>query len=217
LSSISTLRPDQIHVSENVRALDTEHVQALKASIALQGMLVPLVVCPADSGAADGGAEFDLVAGFHRYAAAVELGLAEIPAVLRAAGCEAADRAVENVARKQLTPQEEAIAVRAMLQRGLTEDGAAQALGWSRARVTARMKLLELPEQAQQLVGSGVVALGAVEQLRAIGKVSPGLLDAVVQFIADGNAWAAERLAREPGGCWTRRFATVTARCSPRT
>ena len=81
----------------------------------------------------------------------------------------------------------------------LTEAGAAQALGWSRARVTARIKLLELPERAQRLVGAGAIPLSAVDQLRAIGQVSPELLEAVIEFLADGNEWAAERLTREPG------------------
>jgi hypothetical protein len=89
--------------------------------------------------------------------------------------------------------------VRAMLDRGLTEDGAAQALGWSKSRVTARVKILELPDRAQQLIGGGVIALSAVDQLRAIGAVAPTLLDAVIAYLDDGNAWAAERLAREPG------------------
>ena len=89
--------------------------------------------------------------------------------------------------------------MRAMLDRGLTEDGAAQALGWPKARVTARVKLLELPELAQQMIGDGRVALSSVEQLRAIGAVSPELLDALVAYLADGNEWAAERLTREPG------------------
>ena len=63
--------------------------------------------------------------------------------------------------------------MRAMLDRGLTEDGAAQALGWPKARVTARVKLLELPELAQQMIGDGrVIPLSSVEQLRAIGAVS---------------------------------------------
>jgi ParB-like chromosome segregation protein Spo0J len=35
-----------IHVPENVQELDTEHVEVLARSIALQGILVPLVVCP---------------------------------------------------------------------------------------------------------------------------------------------------------------------------
>src|SRR5919109_3340695 len=86
-----------------------------------------------------------------------------------------------------------------MLGRGLTEDGAARALGWPRTRVTARVKVLELPERAQQLIGDGVIALSAVDQLRAIGAVAPALLDAVIAYLDDGNAWAAERLAREPG------------------
>jgi hypothetical protein len=86
-----------------------------------------------------------------------------------------------------------------VLDRGLTEDGAAKALGWPKARVTARVKILELPEQAQEMIGAGVIALSAVDQLRAIRRVSPPLLDAVVEFLGDGNEWAAERLAREPG------------------
>jgi ParB/RepB/Spo0J family partition protein len=183
---------DQIRVPENVRALDDAHVAALAGSIALQGMLVPAVV-------RDAGDAFELVAGFHRVAAARSLGLAEVPVVVRDADTEAADRAVENVTRKQLSPYEEAKAVRAMLDRGLTEDGAAQALGWPKQRVAARVKILELPERAQQLIGQGVIPLAAVDQLRAIGTVAPELLDAVVAYLDDDNAWAADRLAREPG------------------
>jgi ParB/RepB/Spo0J family partition protein len=80
----------QIRVPENVRALDDAHVHALAGSIALQGILVPVVV-------RDDGDAFELVAGFHRVAAARSLGLAEVPVVVRDADTEAADRAVENV------------------------------------------------------------------------------------------------------------------------
>jgi ParB/RepB/Spo0J family partition protein len=183
---------EQIRVPDNVRALNQAHVEALAGSIDLQGMLVPVVVCPDGEG-------FELVAGFHRMAAARSLGLAAVPVVVRDAETEDADRAVENITRKQLNPYEEAKAVHAMLGRGLTEDGAAQALGWPKTRVTARVKILELPERAQQLIGEGVIALSAVDQLRAIGSVAPALLDAVIAYLDDGNAWAAERLAREPG------------------
>ena len=66
------------------------------------------------------------------------------------------------------------------------------------------------------MVGAGQIALSSVEQLRAIGQVSPELLDALIAYLADGNEWAAERLAREPG--WVLDAAlreTATARCSP--
>ena len=86
-----------------------------------------------------------------------------------------------------------------MLDRGLTEDGAAQVPGWPKSRVTARVKILELPERAQQLIGEGVIQLSAVDQLRPIGSVAPALLNAVIAYLVHGNAWAAERLTREPG------------------
>jgi ParB/RepB/Spo0J family partition protein len=184
---------EQIAIPENVRGLNDEHVDALAASIRLRGQLVPVIVRQLDDG-------YELVAGFHRIAAQNKLGAAEIDAEIRDGEDEHADRAVENIARLQLNPYEEAKAVQAMLAEGrLTEEGVAQALGWSRARVTARVKLLELPEHAQQLVGDGRIPASAVDQLRSIGQVSAQLLAAVVEFIADDNGWAAERLSREPG------------------
>ena len=119
--------------------------------------------------------------------------------MVRDAATEESDRAVENIARKQLNPHEEARAVRAMLDRGLTQSGAADALGWSSSRVAARVKILELPDRARGMVGAGAIPLSAVDPLRAIGRVAPDLLDAVLAFLDDGNEWAAERLAREPG------------------
>jgi hypothetical protein len=81
---------EQIRMPENVRTLDEAHVQALAGSIALQGMLVPVVV-------RSDGESFELVAGFHLVAAARSLGLAEVPVVVRDAETEDADRAVENI------------------------------------------------------------------------------------------------------------------------
>ncbi len=104
---------EEIHVSGNVRTLDSEHVHALAGSIRQQGMLVPVVVRPAEGEVAQGGWKYELVAGFHRVAAAAELGLREIPVVIRESGSDAA-AATENIARKQLNPQEEANAVRAL-------------------------------------------------------------------------------------------------------
>ena len=86
-----------IHVPDNVRALDDEHVRALAGSIELQGMLVPVVV------RADG-ERFELVAGFHRIAAARSLGLTQVPVVVRDADSEDADRAVETSRASSWTP-----------------------------------------------------------------------------------------------------------------
>jgi ParB/RepB/Spo0J family partition protein len=149
---------ERIRVPDNVRDLDAAHVDALAGSIALQGMLVPVVV-------RRDGEHFELVAGFHRVAAARKLGLSEVPCVERGADSEAADRAVENIARKDLNPYEEARAVAAMLDRGLTEEGAAQALGWPRQRVVQRAKLLALPDDVARAFGDGRLTLSSLDFL----------------------------------------------------
>ena len=183
---------EQIRHDANVRELASEDVDALAGSIALLGQITPVIVRP-------DGNDYVLIAGHKRYAALQKLRHRAIRAEVRSGDGEHSERAAENIVRTQLNPYEEARAVAAMLANGLTEDGAAQALGWPKARVTARMRLLELPEAAQQMVGTGEIALSCVEQLRAIGRVSPALLDALISYLADGNQFAAERLAREPG------------------
>lgn len=55
-----------------------------------------------------------------------------------------------------------------MLDEGYTIDGAAQALGWAKQRVTVRAKILTLPDAAQQLVGSGAIPVSAIDNLLAI-------------------------------------------------
>lgn len=196
LAGVQMIALREIRHDQNVRqALLAEEVDALAQSIGLLGQLTPVSVRPDRE---NGG--YVLITGHKRYAALAQLGHVEIRAEVRGdADDEASERAAENIVRSSLNPYEEAIAVKAMLDRGLTEDGAAQALGWPKARVTARVRLLELPEQAQQLTGQSVIPLSAVDQLRSIGQVSPALLDAVVGYLADGNEWAAERLVREPG------------------
>src|SRR5438128_7245731 len=136
---------DVIDVPENVRELDQQHVDALASSIALRGLIVPLVVRP-------DGERFTLVAGHHRYAACRSLGLNEVEVTLREQEGSSADSAAENVVRKQLSPLEEARAVAHMLKEGYTLDGAASVLGWSSKLVGARAKILELPGPAQRLL-----------------------------------------------------------------
>lgn len=95
-------------------------------SIALLGQLTPVSVRPDNE---KGG--YVLIAGHKRYVALAQLGHTEVRAEIRPGGeTEASERAAENIVRSSLNPYEEAIAVKAMLDRGLTEDGAAQALGW---------------------------------------------------------------------------------------
>jgi hypothetical protein len=120
------------------------------------------------------------------------------------------DSAIENVNRQQLDPMAEARAVQAMLDDGYTLAGAAQALGWSTQLVSARAKLLALPEAAQQLVGAGEIPVSAVENLLELRAVSEPLADAAVQSIASGD-YAGAELARNPA--WAIQ---QTLQCAPK-
>ena len=182
---------DEILVRENVRELDDTHVDNLAQSIALRGLLVPLIVRPTDAG-------YELVAGYHRMAACRKLDLPDAPVVVRDKEGSSADSAAENVTRKQLTPLEEAKAVQAMLDEGYTLDGAAQALGWSRQLVTARAKILKLPEVGQALVGAGEIPVSAIDTLLAIADVSPPIAHAICTSVGAG-AVAGSQLVNNAG------------------
>jgi ParB/RepB/Spo0J family partition protein len=182
---------DEIAVRDNVRELDLEHVDNLAQSIALRGVLVPLIVRATDNSG------WELVAGYHGIAACRQLGVEDVPVVVREREGSSADRAAENVTRKQLTPLEEARAVQAMLDEGYTADGVAQALGWSRQLVTVRAKILRLPA-GQQLVGSGEIPVSAIDTLLAIGAVSPVIMGALCEAIA-AQQLAGSQLVSSPG------------------
>jgi ParB/RepB/Spo0J family partition protein len=171
---------DLIDVTENVRELDQAHVDALASSIALRGLIVPLTVRPE-------GERLSLVAGSHRYAACRKLGLDEVEVTMRNQEGSSADSAAENVVRKQLSPLEEARAVAHMLDEGYTLDGAATVLGWTGKLVSARAKILDLPETAQELIGSGELPLSAVGTIAKIAEVSPELCETALAPIAAGE------------------------------
>jgi ParB/RepB/Spo0J family partition protein len=117
---------DRIAIGDNVRELDADHVDALAASIKLRGLVVPVIVRVA-------GDNYELVAGYHRVAAHKKLGEANIDAEVRDVNSEHADRAIENVARKQLNPYEpSAIASDATLR---TSDG--RGVVWVRSDVVS--------------------------------------------------------------------------------
>src|SRR4051812_44919219 len=184
---------DRIQAGGNVRDLDGEHVSRLAASMKVRGLLTPIDVVAVD------GERFALVAGAHRLAAAGELGWPTIAAQIgEQSEGRSGDQGAENILRKQLTPLEEARQVQKMLDDGYTVDGAATVLGWSKRRVTARRRILELPEAAQTLVGTGEIPAAGIDTLLEIQTVSPKLAALIAEASAEGGALGAQ-LARDPG------------------
>lgn len=178
---VMTLELSRIHPGENVRDLDQAHVDALAGSIELIGLLTPLTVTQAASG------QYNLVAGFHRYAACVKAKVKEVPVVQRAEGEGATDAAVENIVRKDLTPYEEAIALQRAMAKGLTEDGAAQALGWSAQLLHNRQRILAMPEKLQPMAGYEV-PLRLVDTIAQINETFPLVGQAIAANVIEGEA-----------------------------
>jgi ParB family transcriptional regulator, chromosome partitioning protein len=119
----------------------------LMASISEQGIIEPLVV-------RQRGNRFQIIAGERRYQAAVQLGMEEVPVVIRDVDdvgiLEVA--LVENLQRKDLTPFEEAEALAALCQKaGYTHELLAKKLGKSRVVITESLTLNQMPESVKNL------------------------------------------------------------------
>jgi len=119
----------------------------LIASIAEKGIIEPLVVRVR-------GGRFQIVAGERRYQAAVQIGLRELPVVIREADdTEMLEIAlIENLQRKDLTAFEESEALQGLAERcGYTHEDLARRLGRSRTSITESLALTGMPEEVRNL------------------------------------------------------------------
>ncbi|HEY8501629.1 MAG TPA: ParB/RepB/Spo0J family partition protein, partial [Solirubrobacterales bacterium] len=130
---------------------DPEALAALAASIEASGVVQPLLVRPLPDGS------YELVAGERRWRAAQQAGIAKVPAVVRdQAEAERLQAAlIENMVREDLNPVEEAKACAALVEElGLTKEELAKRVGRSRPAVSNLIRLLELPDEALELLES---------------------------------------------------------------
>jgi ParB family chromosome partitioning protein len=150
---------DAIHANPRQprRRFEPEATSGLAGSIKHQGLLQPVVVRPRAAGG------YELIAGERRWRAAREAGLETLPAVVR----EADDRdslllaLVENVAREQLSPVEEARAYASLVDEfELSLGDVAERVGRSKPAVSNRLRLLELPEEVLWMVARGELTEG---------------------------------------------------------
>jgi ParB family chromosome partitioning protein len=138
---------DQIDPNPNQPRQVMGDLSELMASIAEKGIIEPLVV-------RQRGNRFQIIAGERRYQAAVQVGVREVPVVIREVDdTEIIEIAlVENLQRKDLTPFEEAEALHALAERcGYTHEDLARRLGKSRTSITESLILCEMPEDVRNL------------------------------------------------------------------
>jgi ParB family transcriptional regulator, chromosome partitioning protein len=136
---------------------DPASITSLAASIADAGIVQPLIVRPLPDG------RYELIAGERRWRAAREAGVQTVPAVVRDEA--EADRLqtalIENVAREDLSPVDEARACAALVEDlGLSKEELARRLGRSRSAISNLIRLLDLPDQVLELLASGELSEG---------------------------------------------------------
>ncbi len=139
------------------RRFDEEALVALADSVRERGVLQPVLLRPL----AHGG--YELVAGERRWRAAKLAGLEEVPALVReredAESLEVA--LIENMAREDLNPVEEARACAALVEElGLTREDVGTRVGRSRVAVSNLLRLLDLPDDTLEMLESGALSEG---------------------------------------------------------
>ncbi len=147
------------------RRFDHEATAGLADSIRSQGVVQPVLVRSRREGG------YELIAGERRWRAAREAGLQTIPALVRESGDREALLLglVENVAREQLSPVEEARAYALLVDEfELPLGEIADQVGRSKPSVSNRMRLLDLPEDVLAMLERAELSEGHARAVLAV-------------------------------------------------
>jgi ParB family chromosome partitioning protein len=143
---------------------DPERLKELTDSIRTQGILQPLLLRPHPHLSA----KFEIIAGERRWRSATELGLDDVPALIRDLSDSEALAAglVENLQREDLNALEEAAGYARLIEEfHLTQERLAEAVGKSRSHVANMVRLLKLPGPVQAALRAGTITSGHARAL----------------------------------------------------
>jgi ParB family chromosome partitioning protein len=158
---VSALDPNPFQPRQGMEPADLE---SLKASIVEHGVLQPIVVRRKED-------RFQIIAGERRFRAAQGAGLAEVPVVIReATDDEMLELAlVENLQREDLDPIEKATSFKAYLDKThRTQESASIRLGVDRSTLANVIRLLELPQEIQAMLRTGLLAMGHARAILSV-------------------------------------------------
>jgi ParB family transcriptional regulator, chromosome partitioning protein len=170
-----------------------EHITELMESIREHGIIQPLIVRLVNG-------KCELIAGERRWRASRELGLTEVPVIVRTAS----DRDVlelaliENLQRENLNAIEEAQAyVRLAQEFNLRQEDIAKRVGKNRATVANAMRLLDLPKSVQAYLSENKLSTGHAKVLLGL-KVESDLETAAAEVVTKGlTVRATEKLVEQ--------------------
>ena len=157
------LEIDTIHRNESQprTSFDEEELEQLTQSIREVGILQPILVRPADDG-------YEIIAGERRFQAAKRAGLTVVPVCIKEVdeNISLEFALIENIQRSDLNGIEEARAYRELLDRiGSTQEELSRKLGKSRSAIANSLRLLDLPQDVQNLVVDGQLTSGHARAL----------------------------------------------------
>ncbi|WP_020504312.1 PRTRC system ParB family protein [Lamprocystis purpurea] len=147
------------------RSFDDAKMRELVASVRTQGVIQPIVVRPLEGG------RYQIIAGERRWRAAKEVGLEQIPAVIRLVDAlQAIEIAmVENTHRVDLLPSEEAQKARDLLTLcNGDRDETRRRLGWNETRLKSRLALLNCTPTVLAALDARTLNLGHGELLATL-------------------------------------------------
>ena len=199
-NSIDALNTESIKISEIEpnreqprKEFDSEALAELADSISQHGILQPLLMRPMPAGG------YRIVAGERRWRAARMAGLREVPAVVR----EMTDTEemifalIENLQREDLTPLEEAKGYRTLIEtQDFTQEVVSKTIGKSRPAITNALRLLNLPEDIQELLEGGKISAGHARTLLAF-KNEDDMRDAAKKAVSGTSVRELEQLAKK--------------------
>ncbi len=142
-----------------------EELDELASSIRKDGLLQPILVRAMSDGT------YQIIAGERRWQASKLAGLEKVPVTVKEADDDKALELalIENVQRSDLNPIEEAYGYRRMMERlNMTQAEVAQAMSKGRSTVANALRLLELPEEAQQLLFEEKISAGHARAILSI-------------------------------------------------
>ena len=148
-----------VKASDNIREI--KDIDDLLASIQEHGIVNPITVLD------EGNSNFKVIAGFRRFAAAVQLGLKKIPCHVMLKDREGVEEIslTENITRMDMTPYEECMAVKALSGKNKTPSAIAKHFGRTLRWVLVRKKLADAGDKVLKKVKEGVIGLDAAAKI----------------------------------------------------
>ena len=141
-----------------------EEIEELANSIKKEGLLQPILVNKA-------GDHYQIIAGERRWQACKSLDMKTIPVRFWTADNDKALELalIENIQRSDLNPIEEAYGYKRLMERkGMTQSEVAQTVSKGRSTIANALRLLDLPEEAQQLLFEEKISAGHARAILSI-------------------------------------------------